>query len=191
MAALKGGPGFISECAASQYALVHRAFRPLFQILISHCPLRDIQWDWIEIPGPANRRSRHRSPRRACLAAAVLAPAVPRECGPAVPPAAATHRASGSESAPLAADFPADLPAAVGSDCPASAAGFRVVRLASRPFRNLYPRVNGPNPAMFRREQLMRAATACCCGFCRPRCSRARACRRCSRSAIRFVTNAR
>ena len=52
-------------------------------------------------------------------------------------------------------------------------------------------RVNGADRAMFRRagglRTFSRAATACCCGSCRPRRSRARACRRCSRPATRCV----
>jgi hypothetical protein len=100
--------------------------------LLSHCPRRDIRWNWIEIgPGSGKSAIRRRSLAGAWVVPAVPAPAIPRECGPAVRPAAAARRAPAQAAAPPAADFPADPPAAVRSDGPASAAEFRAVRSAS------------------------------------------------------------
>jgi hypothetical protein len=42
VAACKGGLVFISDCEKPDCVLVHCAFRPCFQIELSHCPLRHI-----------------------------------------------------------------------------------------------------------------------------------------------------
>jgi hypothetical protein len=132
-------------------------------------------------------RFRHRS--RACSAPAGLAPATPPVCRRAIRPAVAARLAPAPAAAPRAEDCPAGFPAAVRLDGPASEAGFRAVRSASCSFGKRKPvhqrrgRGNVPCP---RCEPI-----ACCCGSCRSRRSRARACRRCSHPATRCATNAR
>jgi hypothetical protein len=180
VAAFKGGPAFISEAGMSGCAVVHCAFRRWFQIL---CHI---------VPCDYRRSLRHIGRGRGCAW-----------------PLRSSHRQFVGH---LARQFLRRWRFAwlahrrwhLGPWI-SGRAFLRWLRGAARLDRWILLRIDRHLmlfPELFetptaRRPQgsisgrAISTPTGCCCGSCRPRRSRARACRRCSRPAIRCATNVR